>query len=137
MTLSVLAGCSGAPEADRRPTVYVYIERDLTDQQKAVIEGRLSAVPGTGDLHYISPDESLARLQSRYPSPGPDFSPNLGSVPIAYRLTVTDVDAYRTAINGPLASELQALPGVLDTTFPCLTPLATRRNPQPLPTGCG
>lgn len=56
---------SAAENWSERVQVTVYFDHELTSQEQAAFRGKITAIPGTAKIGYVSRDEALKRFKSR------------------------------------------------------------------------
>jgi cell division transport system permease protein len=103
--------------------VSVFLEDDVTVQQKTGIEARLRALPDVKGLVFETKAEAYAKFKKAFASESPEFVDKVGpdSLPESFRVRFVDQDAVRAVRDTPVKAELEALPGVESVVFQCTT----------------
>jgi len=122
-----LAGCTSDRADKPNPPISVFLEADVTEQQRQAVEARLRAVPDAAEVVFESGEEAYARFKEVFKD-DPELVENVrpDSLPASFILTMRDGDAFARAISGPLLDELRAMSGVGDVVY-------SKGSPPPSP----
>lgn len=138
LTVVVLAGCGADPAPDppaQARRIAVLLDHDATEAQKADLRSRLEALPDVDGVLFENRQTGYRRALERV-GDDPELRKALEAMapatfPESFVVQVSDQAAFERLRDGPLASEIEALPGVADVVFPCDPRLAPEDCPAP------
>lgn len=132
VVVALLSACSLLPESDpiiiENPVLRVYLTHSADDFERGEIEEALRALPGVTEVTFFNSQQTYDQLKENLkgaPVPEeiePEFMPQL------FEVRTTDVDAYIALRDGTAKAEVEALPGVDEFVFQCLTETECRER---------
>ncbi|GGN69007.1 hypothetical protein GCM10010112_34060 [Actinoplanes lobatus] len=131
IAVTALAGCGLFEESDKEKferildesaSFSVFLDDDVTEQQRADIRARLEKEPGVTEVTFETKAAAYEKFKEIW-ADDPEFvdQVNEDSMPESFRLTTENAATSREIRDGSAADELEAMPGVREVIFPCTT----------------
>lgn len=121
----LLAGCGliGEDDPPARPVeMVVYLDHGVTDEEIDEIQEHLEALPAVASVRFRSQEESYAEFVERSKD-GPDLlgGATVDMMPRSFRVRARGPQEYDELRAGPTEAALEAMPGVDEVLFQCVT----------------
>lgn len=98
--------------------VIVFLDADVGERRRKVVEEKVLALPGTEEVRYVSPEESLAEIESADPGIAESVAV-LGENPLPHAFEV-GLDSERLGALGGWLKSAAAIPEVTDIRYKAL-----------------
>ncbi|GAB7039631.1 MULTISPECIES: permease-like cell division protein FtsX [Catenuloplanes] len=122
LLLSACVSLDNAGEVIREnPEMIVFLEPDITPEQRADVEQALRALPGVTEVALITKEQAyqdLTEFLKNQPSAVPIDRNNLSE---KFTVRTTDLDAYQALRDAGTATTLSERAGVDEVLFQCVT----------------
>ncbi|MFI2274614.1 permease-like cell division protein FtsX [Catenuloplanes sp. NPDC020197] len=125
VVVALLSACSLLPESDpilvENPVLRVYLTHSADDFERDEIEEALRALPGVTEVTFLTSQQTYDQLKEGLKGrPMPEYI-DPENMPQVFEVRTTDVDAYTALRDGTARAQAEALPGVDEFVFQCLT----------------
>lgn len=131
IAVTAIAGCGLFEKGDKQEferildesaSFSVFLDDDVTEQQKADVRAWLENEPGITAIAFEDKAAAYERFKELW-ADDPEFVDQLNedSLPESFRLTTKNAATSREIRDGQAADELEAMPGVRQVVFPCTT----------------
>ena len=92
VVLLILNGSNYLSGLEDNVEISAFVEKSYTDEQALELRGQLEALNGVEEVIFVSRQEAMASMQSRYSNSGYDLEQTLESNPLpnSYRIKATD-----------------------------------------------